>query len=394
MDRIAVFMIRDGGFTGMEGETAERVSRHLLLHGEEGMLDLYRVREDLPVGELGRRAGGHGVFVLMYGDLFATREGVLNLARVVLDRSDLSVIVPVSNESRVTLQRHAPPFYYQTLSVFRRVVMGIHERFGDEVSESAEIDDFCFAFRREVLEGLPRDTTLGRLPEVIRNRGMRFGIARGVYVHRYGDCHESGREDLLSYVPRDARNVLDVGCARGLFGEMLKRRQECAVTGVELDGSLAAAARARLDRVVEGDIEGVIERGMLDDYDCIVCGDVLEHLYDPWKVVRGLRRHLRSGGVFIACTPNIANWAVVREVLQGRWDYVPFSILSGTHIRFFTELTFRELFEDAGYSIKELFLQTFALPPEGEEFVRLLRENLPEIREEELLASEIVVVAE
>jgi 2-polyprenyl-3-methyl-5-hydroxy-6-metoxy-1,4-benzoquinol methylase len=197
----------------------------------------------------------------------------------------------------------------------------------------------------------------------------------------------------MVHVPLDAKDVLDIGCANGLFGELLKERQGCVVTGVEQDTELVNIAGARLDNVISGNIEEIIDRGILGRFDCILCGDVLEHLNNPWKVVGGLKRHLKKGGLFIASVPNIANWAIIYEMLKGRWDYVPFSILSGTHIRFFTRESLKELFEDAGYRIREIYFQGFEVPAEGAEFIGVLKKNLPEINVEELKASEIIIVA-
>lgn len=189
------------------------------------------------------------------------------------------------------------------------------------------------------------------------------------YAHRYGNCYESGRDDLIEQVPPDAGCVLDIGCANGLFGEALKRRQKCVVHGVEADEESVKTAEGRLDNVIKGDIEKIVDEGVLGTYDCIVCGDLLEHLNNPWKVVRSLKKHLKRGGLFIASTPNIANWAVIYEMLRGRWDYVPLSILSGTHVRFFSRGTLIKLFEGSGYKVKEAHLQSFGLPLRCAEFI-------------------------
>jgi 2-polyprenyl-3-methyl-5-hydroxy-6-metoxy-1,4-benzoquinol methylase len=165
------------------------------------------------------------------------------------------------------------------------------------------------------------------------------------------------------------------------------------VTGIECDTELVNMAKSRLDNVISGDIEEIIDRGSLGRFDCILCGDLLEHINNPWKVVGALKRHLKKGGLFIASVPNIANWAIIYEMLKGRWDYVPFSILSGTHIRFFTRESLRECFEDAGYEIEKIYFQSFGIAPGGSEFIGVLKGSLPHINEEELKASEIIIVA-
>jgi hypothetical protein len=279
MGKIAVFIITEGSFKGIEGQTAQRVLRRLLCENDNSALDLYEIDRDNPlkINDV-LKYEGYDIFVLIYGDLFITREGINVLSKIATERENLSAIAPVSNLSKVSLQCQTPPFFYQTISVFRWAQREIHEQFKEDVIEVEEIDDFCFAFRRELLEGLPRERILNNLPEIIKDAGLRFGIAKGVYAHRYGNCYESTREDLMVHVPLDAKDVLDIGCANGLFGQLLKKRQECVVTGVDSDSELVNIAGARLDNVISGDIEEIIDREILGRFDCIVCGDLLEHL--------------------------------------------------------------------------------------------------------------------
>ncbi len=395
MSKVAVFITKQGGFKGIEEQTAQRVLRRLIREGDDKTLDLYEIDGDnrLKINDV-YEYKGYDVFVLIHGNVFITQEGVNSLSRIAIDREDLSAIAPVSNLSKVSLQCQSPPFSYQTISAFRWAQREIYEQFREDVVEVEEIDDFCFAFRRGLLEGLPRECFLSDLPKIVKNTGFRFGIAKGVYANRYGNCYESPREDLMAHVPLDAKDVFDIGCANGLFGQLLKKRQRCVVTGVDSDSELINIAGARLDNVISGDIEEIIDREILGRFDCIVCGDLLEHLNNPWKVIGALKRHLKKGGLFIASVPNVANWAIIYEMLKGRWDYVPFSILSGTHIRFFTRHSLKELFEDAGYRIREIYFQGIEVPDEGATFIGVLKKNLPEINEEELKASEVVVIAE
>ena len=52
------------------------------------------------------------------------------------------------------------------------------------------------------------------------------------------------------------RTVLDVGCGRGQNGA-LARSKGATVVGIEAFAPAAAAARARLDEVIEADVESV-----------------------------------------------------------------------------------------------------------------------------------------
>jgi 2-polyprenyl-3-methyl-5-hydroxy-6-metoxy-1,4-benzoquinol methylase len=392
--RTAIFHIKDDWLKGIEGETAQRVGRSLLSEGDK-VPDIFEVDGDKPfkIGDL-ERFRSYDVFAFITGTLFITSDGINILSKMALNSKRLSVIVPVSNESLISVQRFAPPFIYQTESIFRWVAHEIYRKFGDDVMDADEADDFCLVFRKELSKGLPADEDVVDLPQIIKRGRFKFGVAKGVYAHRYRNVYESGREDLLDHVPLKAGKILDIGCAKGLFGELLKKRQRCIVTGIDTDPGLIDIAKGRLDNFMLGDIGAIIDKGSLEIYDCIVCGDLIEHLNNPWKVVNDLKDHLKKGGLFIASTPNIMNWAILFDLLRGRWDYVPFSILSGTHIRFFTRSTLTELFGDAGYRIKKVLLQNFEIPPPGVEFIAGLKNVSPAVSEEELKASEIVVVAE
>lgn len=393
--KIAVLSIKEDTLDKLEGETAQRVMMHLLAQGKGKPFDVFEFDGDnsLTVKDI-HAYGRYDFYLLINGIVFITRESINTLSEIMVKNKTFSALAPVSNESKVAHQKRVPSFLYQTVSVFRWAAEEIYRAYREEVTSVDKIDDFCFAFRRELLNSLPADYKIINLPDMIKKNGLRFGIAKGVYAHRYGNCYESSRDDLIRHVPLDARKVLDVGSARGLFGETLKKRQICSVTGVEIDNEMIAVAASRLDDVIHGDIEDIIEKKIPGEYDCIVCGDVLEHLNNPWKVVKGLKSHLRKGGLFIASTPNIMNWSIIFDLLNGRWDYVPFSILSGTHIRFFTVNSLKELFEGAGYKVKEMLFQSFEIPPQGLRFIATLKNIQNGINEEELKASEIVVVAE
>jgi 2-polyprenyl-3-methyl-5-hydroxy-6-metoxy-1,4-benzoquinol methylase len=112
---------------------------------------------------------------------------------------------------------------------------------------------------------------------------------------------------LLDLV-RPGTRVLDVGCATGRFAAAL-RQKDCRVSGVEINAEAAATARERCDEVIEGDIGQLLVSGVFDGrvFDVVVAADVLEHLVDPWSIVRGFRTLLAPGGIVLASIPNVTH---------------------------------------------------------------------------------------
>jgi len=142
------------------------------------------------------------------------------------------------------------------------------------------------------------------------------------------------------------RRLLDVGAADGLLSRHLTERG-WKVTGIEADSVMAAAGASYCERMLVADLN----RGVpaLDGlFDTIVCGDVLEHLADPPRVLRALVGALAPGGDVVVSVPNVAHLWVRLSLLAGRFDYAERGILDRTHLRFFTRRTLDELLAAAG----------------------------------------------
>ncbi len=50
--------------------------------------------------------------------------------------------------------------------------------------------------------------------------------------------------------------------------------------------------------------------------------DVIEHLRNPLDVLKGLKSALNTHDRLIITGPNVAYWAVRKDLLLGRWNYV------------------------------------------------------------------------
>jgi SAM-dependent methyltransferase len=166
--------------------------------------------------------------------------------------------------------------------------------------------------------------------------------------------YENERPEVAALVPADARFVIDVGCGAGGLGRHLKAiRPGIEVRGIEPVAAQAERAKHVLDDVLVGGAEVPLPRHWPAP-DCVIFADVLEHLVEPWAVVRKYRAVLRQGGACVASIPNVANRRVLRGLYRHRWDYVDHGIMDRTHLRFFTRETAVEMFEQGGFSIRQV----------------------------------------
>jgi 2-polyprenyl-3-methyl-5-hydroxy-6-metoxy-1,4-benzoquinol methylase len=165
----------------------------------------------------------------------------------------------------------------------------------------------------------------------------------------------SERLEVAPYIPTGATSALDVGCGSGGFGRTLRRAlgPSARIVGVDpVESNVASSAEGNgFDEVLHGYFPDAFE-GRGDTFDLIVFNDVLEHVVDPWALLREVPKQLAPGGKVLAAIPNIAFLPVILQMLKGRWDYTDEGTLDRTHVRFFTLATAREMFEQEGYEVE------------------------------------------
>jgi 2-polyprenyl-3-methyl-5-hydroxy-6-metoxy-1,4-benzoquinol methylase len=160
------------------------------------------------------------------------------------------------------------------------------------------------------------------------------------------------RPEMVPFVPRTARRILDVGCGQGVFAGRLRETSGAQVWGIELDPLAAAMAAERLDRVITGDALTAAAELPDGHFDCAVMNDLLEHLVHPETLLARLRPKLAPGGCVVASIPNVRHFSNLWNlVVRGEWHYTDEGVLDRTHLRFFTRRSLPALFAAGGYRL-------------------------------------------
>jgi 2-polyprenyl-3-methyl-5-hydroxy-6-metoxy-1,4-benzoquinol methylase len=157
---------------------------------------------------------------------------------------------------------------------------------------------------------------------------------------------------MLSFIADGPNRILDLGCGAGRLGQRLREAGKVGeMYGVELCPEVAEEAAKIYDRVIVGDAEKV-DFDFLSSLDYVICGDILEHLQDPYTVVRKIMEWLKPGGKLLVCLPNIRNYRILQDLaLHGEWKYTDAGILDQTHLRFFTRQSCKRMLREAGFEV-------------------------------------------
>lgn len=164
--------------------------------------------------------------------------------------------------------------------------------------------------------------------------------------------------------------ILDVGCGNGNISLALGSLQY-NVLGVDIDStSVEKATQINTFSNVNFELLDANSFNLKEEFDAIVCSEVLEHLDNPIELVRSIYSILKPGGVFVATVPN--GWGP-REVMitkpmqwlhHNKMDrfilkikkalgYSNFTLQSSnpdlTHVQFFGAMDFRKMIEGVGF---------------------------------------------
>jgi len=169
------------------------------------------------------------------------------------------------------------------------------------------------------------------------------------------EYYESPRFEMLPLVPLGAKKILELGCGTGAFAAQIKKRNTCEVWGIELVEKQAHKAKEILDKVIIGDVTTEVARLPGRYFDCVVCNDILEHLVDPYTLLKTLTKHITTQGVLVASIPNVRYYRVVKDLLiHGDWRYKESGVLDKTHLRFFTRKSIIRELDENGWHVENI----------------------------------------
>lgn len=173
----------------------------------------------------------------------------------------------------------------------------------------------------------------------------------------YNESYIGIRPDLLRYIVGKSNIVLDVGCALGVNGRFLiENRKADEVYGIEYDPNMASEAEKYNTKVFCGNLnDGIFIKNILEEtplFDYILFGDILEHLYDPLKVLSEFKTVLKPNGQIIISLPNIGHIELFIQVfIKGTWPKNERGIFDKTHLRWFTRKDVFSLVELANLEV-------------------------------------------
>lgn len=162
-----------------------------------------------------------------------------------------------------------------------------------------------------------------------------------------GECRQKALIEVLGGCP-EGLQILDVGCGLGGFSKCLKEGN--VITGIDINPKFLQHVSQRLGyRSIKLDVEqpwGLAGK----EFDLVLFGDVLEHLFDPVAALREAVGVLRDDGRVIVSVPNVGYWKKrMRLLFTGEIA----TDLLDEHVRFFSRRLIAKAFNLAGLEVEK-----------------------------------------
>jgi SAM-dependent methyltransferase len=169
------------------------------------------------------------------------------------------------------------------------------------------------------------------------------------------DPFANPRAEVALSLLAGGERLLDLGCWAGAFLARVERAERYReLVGVDLvaEGVDTACARGFDARVVDLNADPLPFPDA--HFDGVAHLAVLEHVFDPYAVIREVHRVLRPGGEFVIAVPNVASLTNRLRILFGRipvtssdpgWD--------GGHLHYFSRHALDHFLAAEGFEVLE-----------------------------------------
>lgn len=190
------------------------------------------------------------------------------------------------------------------------------------------------------------------------------------------------KESIEKGLPRCA-SVLDLGCGPGLRDLRLLREMGIPfLVGIDVGCRLDPIAKRDAIHYVAADVESHHLPVADEIFDLVIMDNVIEHMYDPCRVLRESWRVLKREGHLAVLTPNQARLINRFRLLLGRSVYYPLEYWMGVrqehinkngvkvfagHIREYTIDELKRMISLAGFETESVHVFASARPSFREE---------------------------
>jgi 2-polyprenyl-3-methyl-5-hydroxy-6-metoxy-1,4-benzoquinol methylase len=185
--------------------------------------------------------------------------------------------------------------------------------------------------------------------QLISTKKRSIESYKGMTIHAAPKLHEEVIQLFHTHLPRKG-TVIDIGAGAGAFSQRL-HDNGFKVTAVDVDPDKWLSEDVNLTLL---DINIGVKKSLKTSelFDSACCLEVIEHVENPWNLLREAYDLVKPGGKLILSTPNITSFlSRILFLLYGNFPGFGEASLSYGHINPLTEFEILNIAKETGWEV-------------------------------------------
>src|SRR5258708_44973 len=166
---------------------------------------------------------------------------------------------------------------------------------------------------------------------------------------------------FINSISKTPENILDVGCASGLFlSEISRKFPNAKYTGVDVYEEAITYGKKQYKNLQLVEADGHTLPFVKNSFDVVICNEVLEHVVDPGKVLQEIKRVLSPEGCAII---EMDTGNFLFRFVWYFWTHARHGVWEDAHIQVFNTKILEDLIKKNGFTIikKKIFNSSMAV---------------------------------
>lgn len=165
--------------------------------------------------------------------------------------------------------------------------------------------------------------------------------------NKYNSFKKQSEKKEIEKLDLSKKTFLDFGCGSGVYLEKIRRlHPRWELYGLDNNEFACKNTKEKGFNVFCGDL---LEVNINNDFfDEVYMGQVIEHVFDPRKVVKKLSLIMKKGGNLTLATPNIDS--ITAKLFGSFW----FALEVPRHLFLFSPKTLSKILEDEGFKVMDI----------------------------------------
>lgn len=161
--------------------------------------------------------------------------------------------------------------------------------------------------------------------------------------------HTNKLNAILGLIEKKPQKILDVGCASGWFlNEVSKKYPKAECSGVDVYKKCIDYGNKRYKKLKLKHADAHKLPFKKNTFDLVICTEVLEHVVNPEKVIKEIKRVLKKDGVAII---EMDTGNFLFKAVWYWWTNIKHGVWEDSHIQVFNAKKLEKMIEENGLKI-------------------------------------------